>query len=82
MSKPTPMDELLTADEVAAALSVTPRTLLRWQNLGIGPNRTKFSKKVFYRASALREWIERCEQAPPNRQPAPNVRHLAPRRRA
>jgi hypothetical protein len=55
--------EFLTREELAAELGRNPRTLDRWDVLGMGPPRTLVGRKVLYRRSSLLKWLaaqERC----------------------
>ena len=50
MSQSQPiLSEFLTKEELAAELRRNPRTLDRWQVLGMGPPRTQVGRKVIYR---------------------------------
>jgi hypothetical protein len=61
MSKSEPiLSEFLTKEELAAELRRNPRTLDRWDVLGIGPPRTLVGRKVFYRRASIQEWL--CAQ--------------------
>jgi hypothetical protein len=51
------LSEFLTKEELAAELAVNPRTLDRWDVLGIGPPRTCVGRKVLYRRMSLRRWL-------------------------
>jgi hypothetical protein len=53
----------LTKEELAAELRRNPRTLDRWEVLGMGPPRTLVGRQVLYRRSSLLKWLaaqERC----------------------
>ena len=45
--------EAITAQEFGN----TVRTLRRWHELGFGPSRVKLGKKIYYKRSAISEWI-------------------------
>jgi predicted DNA-binding transcriptional regulator AlpA len=53
--------DLVTRRDVAAALGVNERTLYRMEKGRTGPPRIKLNKKVFFRLSAVREWLARVE---------------------
>ena len=58
MSQSEPiLSEFLTKEELAAELRRNPRTLDRWQALGIGPPRTHVGRKVFYRKASVERWL-------------------------
>lgn len=54
----------LTKQEAAHFLGVSPRTLTRRQNEGLGPPRIKHGAKVLYRYDALVEWLKSLERKP------------------
>jgi hypothetical protein len=47
----------LTKEELAAELRRNPRTLDRWEVLGIGPPRTRVGRHVLYRRASVEKWI-------------------------
>jgi predicted DNA-binding transcriptional regulator AlpA len=49
--------ELLTQDEAADFLRLSPRTLERYRVTGCGPIYVKLGGRVVYRPSDLEEWI-------------------------
>jgi hypothetical protein len=49
--------EFLTRGELAAELRRSPRTLDRWDVLGIGPPRTLVGRQVLYRRSSVQRWL-------------------------
>lgn len=55
MRKPT---ELLTTEEAAKYLRLSPRTLERYRVTGEGPRFLKVGRLVFYRQSDLDEWLK------------------------
>lgn len=57
--------DLLTIDELASELGVARRTVERWHAVRIGPPRIRVGRKVYYRAAAVRMWLEAHEQAEP-----------------
>jgi len=56
------LSEFLTTVELAAELGRNPRTLDRWEALGIGPPRTRVGRTVLYRRSSLEKWIAAQER--------------------
>ena len=54
MSVPEPiLSEFLTKEELAVELRRNPRTLDRWDALGMGPPRTHVGRKVLYRRASV-----------------------------
>jgi hypothetical protein len=51
------LSEYLTREELASELRRNPRTLDRWEALGMGPPRTLVGRQVFYRRSSLLKWL-------------------------
>jgi excisionase family DNA binding protein len=48
---------LMTVDEVAASLRISPWTLYRWNTLGVGPDRVRVGRRVLYRAADVERWL-------------------------
>ncbi len=67
MSNSNPMlSDFLTKEELASELRRNPRTLDRWEVLGMGPPRTLVGRKVLYRRTSVQKWLaaqERCSAA-------------------
>jgi hypothetical protein len=58
MSNPHPiLEDFLTRDELASELRRSPRTLDRWDVLGIGPPRTLVGRKILYRRASVQRWL-------------------------
>ena len=58
MSVPEPiLSEFLTKEELAVELRRNPRTLDRWDALGMGPPRTHVGRKVLYRRARVQKWL-------------------------
>jgi hypothetical protein len=58
MSNPQPiLEDFLTRDELASELRRSPRTLDRWEVLGIGPPRTIIGRTVLYRRTSTQKWL-------------------------
>ena len=51
------LSEFLTREELAAELGRNPRTLYRWDVLGIGPPRTLVGRKILYRRASVHAWL-------------------------
>ena len=51
------LSEFLTKEELAAELRRNPRTLDRWDVLGMGPPRTHVGRKVLYRRASVQKWL-------------------------
>jgi excisionase family DNA binding protein len=52
-------DRLLTQDEAASYLRVSPRTLQRWRTeVGIGPPWHRAGRRVLYKQRDLDAWLE------------------------
>ena len=63
MSKFEPiLSEFLTKEELAAELRRNPRTLDRWEALGVGPPRTRVGRQVLYRRGSVERWLAAQEQ--------------------
>ncbi len=56
------LSEWITRAELARELNVTQDTLARWAAAGIGPPLVKVGRRVLYRRSAVREWLEKLER--------------------
>jgi hypothetical protein len=55
------LSEFLTKEQLAAELRRSPRTLDRWEVLGMGPPRTRIGRKILYRRASLHKWLTACE---------------------
>ena len=64
------LSEFLTKEELAVELRRNPRTLDRWNVLGMGPPRTLVGRQVLYRRSSLLKWLAAQE-----RRPTPETEH-------
>jgi hypothetical protein len=56
------LSEFLTKEELAAELRRNPRTLDRWDVLGVGPPRTLVGRQVLYRRASVERWLAAQEQ--------------------
>ena len=54
------LSEFLTKEELAAELRRNPRTLDRWDVLGMGPPRTHLGRRILYRRTSVQKWL--CAQ--------------------
>jgi hypothetical protein len=63
MSNSEILSEFFTKEELAAELRRNPRTLDRWELLGMGPPRTHVGRKVLYRRASVQKWLAAQEQA-------------------
>jgi hypothetical protein len=51
------LSDFLTKEALAAELGRNPRTLDRWEVLGIGPPRTLVGRKILYRRMSVQRWL-------------------------
>ena len=56
------LSEFLTKEELAAELRRNPRTLDRWEVLGMGPPRTHVGRKILYRRASVQKWLAAQER--------------------
>lgn len=67
LTPPNPADllrDFVTEPELAKALQITRRTLIRWYQERSGPPRTRVGKRILYRRAAVIEWLRAHEQRP------------------
>lgn len=57
--------DLLTEEELAAALDIEVSTLVSWRSEKSGPAYVKLGKSVFYRRSHIDQWAESCRTGGP-----------------
>lgn len=57
------METLFTAKETAAALRIHVETLYRWISERRGPNYVQMGRKKMFRAVAIKEFLDKQEQA-------------------
>jgi predicted DNA-binding transcriptional regulator AlpA len=50
-------DKLLSNDEAATFLGLSPKTLPKWRVSGTGPKFVRLGRRVMYRPSDLEDWI-------------------------
>jgi len=58
------LSDFLTKPELAAELGRNPRTLDRWDVLGLGPPRTRVGRQVLYRRASVQKWLTAQERSP------------------
>jgi hypothetical protein len=51
------LEDFLTREELASELRRSPRTLDRWEVLGIGPPRTVIGRTILYRRASTQRWL-------------------------
>lgn len=61
MESQSQLDELLTRDQAAEYLAITPATLARWASRGTGPNFVRVGRLARYRTSDLNDFLSRHE---------------------
>ena len=71
------LSEFLTTVELAAELGRNPRTLDRWDVLGMGPPRTRVGRTVLYRRTSVQKWLAAQERPPSGRHLAAGHRRFA-----
>jgi hypothetical protein len=57
-------EDFFSEEQLGLELNVTLRTLRRWQQLRIGPPRTRVGRRVLYRKTAVIQWLVNREQQP------------------
>ncbi len=63
MSNSEILSEFFTKEELAAELRRKPRTLDRWEVLGVEPPRTHVGRQVLYRRARVQKWLVAQEQS-------------------
>ncbi|WP_083404050.1 AlpA family transcriptional regulator [Curtobacterium sp. MCBA15_001] len=59
----SPLDSLLTADELAEQLHTTTRNLREWRSTGRGPRFVRVGRLPLYRREAVELWLGEQEYA-------------------
>jgi len=57
------LEDWISRHDLAISLGVSEDTLWRWDGKQTGPQRIKLGRKVYYRRSAVRSWLEAMERA-------------------
>lgn len=57
-------DVLYTSEETARRFVISNATLATWRSIGKGPRYLKIGRAVYYRESAIREWLKAQEHDP------------------
>jgi hypothetical protein len=71
------LDDFIAEATLARDLAKSPKTVLRWRKNGKGPKATIIGRKVFYRRSAIAEWLIACESKGTKRAPRQHRRSRA-----
>ncbi len=58
----TVLEGYLTEDELAHELGKSKRTIARWRALDEGPPVTRIGRRILYRRTAVKAWLESLEQ--------------------
>ncbi len=58
------LDDYQSREELAEELDKSPRTIDRWLRLGEGPPVTRVGRKVMFRRSSTRAWLQNLEVDP------------------
>lgn len=64
------LDEYLNRDQLAAELNVTPRTIIRWQDMPDGLPHVQLGGRILYRIASIKTWLESRERSPNKRRAA------------
>jgi predicted DNA-binding transcriptional regulator AlpA len=57
------LEDWISRHDLAISLGVSEDTLWRWDGKRTGPQSIKIGRKVYYRRSAVRSWLEAMERA-------------------
>ena len=57
------LEDWISRHDLAISLGVSEDTLWRWDARRTGPPSIKLGRKVYYRRSTVRSWLEAKEQA-------------------
>jgi predicted DNA-binding transcriptional regulator AlpA len=57
------LEDWISRHDLAISLGISEDTLWRWDAKRTGPQSIKLGRKVYYRRSALRSWLEARETA-------------------
>jgi predicted DNA-binding transcriptional regulator AlpA len=72
------LEGFLRRDELARQISLSPRTIDRWQALREGPPRVHVGRTILYNVQSVREWLQSREQ---HASPVKKRRRAIPRRK-
>lgn len=64
------LDELIPDDEFCRQIKRTPRTLQRWDRLGIGPTPTMIGSSKYRHIDDIRTWLKAQRREAPRGRPA------------
>jgi hypothetical protein len=64
------LDDYLTEEECAAELNVAAITLAVWRMQKKGPPVTRIGRRILYRKSSVRTWLQSQERPPSTLNPA------------
>jgi hypothetical protein len=56
------LEDYVAEDDLAAEFDKNPRTLKRWRDTGEGPPHLRIGHAIYYRRSAVRDWLLKREQ--------------------
>ena len=57
------LEDWISRHDLAISLGVSEDTLWRWDRRRTGPQSIKLGRRVYYRRSTVRAWLEAREQA-------------------
>ncbi len=61
MSADDTVGALYTVEDLARLFQVTRETVFRWNSGGTGPRRVLIGRRVYYRSSDVKEWLNARE---------------------
>jgi predicted DNA-binding transcriptional regulator AlpA len=65
------LENFVREEALARELKISRKTLGRWRKSGRGPRPAKIGRDIFYRRSAIEEWLLACESKPATKPRAP-----------
>jgi hypothetical protein len=71
------LSDFLTKEDLAAELRRNPRTLDRWEVLGMGPPRTHVGRKILYRRASVQKWLAAQERSERSKSAAKKEKYYA-----
>lgn len=57
------LEPMLTTDDVARICRTSASTVRYWRHTGYGPRGFRAGKRVLYRSSDVREWLNQCAES-------------------